>query len=390
MKVNTIKNLNLKKGDNVLLRLDLNVPTIFISGKEKITNAYRINEAIPTILKLQKKGVKLVIIAHKETGNLKAIFDYLKKKVKKIYFKEIIIKTLFANKFNLDLKKELENIKNGEIILLDNLRLVEGEKKNDINFVKTLSDGIDYYINDAFSASHRKHASIIGIPQFLGKKKSAIGPNFENEIEKLQIGLKPVKPVLLILGGAKFETKLALLEKYIDIADKIFVGGALAHTFWKMRGYNIGKSLIDNDAGLSAKVIDAYKKSKIILPIDVITNRRKNITSDSVVSDERITDFGIATLEALTNLVKKCKTIIWNGPLGYYEGGFDWGTKELLKMLGKTKGKKVILGGGDTVAVAEKVIKVDKTLKFNHISTGGGAMIDYLSNGTLPGLEVLK
>jgi phosphoglycerate kinase len=371
---NTIKNLKIKKGDRVLLRLDLNVP---INKKGEIVNDFRIKTSIPTVLKLQKLKAKTIIIAHKESGSLLPVYEYLKKKIKKVHFNE-----------------RYKNIEDGEVLLLENLRLNEGEKKNDISFAKYLSSFADFYINDAFSASHRTHASIVGVPQLLGKDRCAIGPNFEDEIKKLEVALKGEHPLFLIIGGAKFETKLGLLEKYINIADKIFVGGALAHTFWQMQNINIGKSLIDNEVKLSKKIIEAYKKGKIILPLDVTLQNKKMIEVKDLKnvksSDFRVTDFGKNTLEGILDIAQKSKTIIWNGPLGYYEGGFDWGTKELMKGLGKMKTKKIILGGGDTVAVAENVLKKNKTLKFTHVSTGGGAMIDFLSNGNLPGLKVLS
>jgi phosphoglycerate kinase len=207
------------------------------------------------------------------------------------------------------------------------------------------------------------------------------------EVNSLQAGLKGPKPMLLIVGGAKFDTKLKMIDKFLPIADHIFVGGALAHNFWKNEGLEIGKSLFDDEVKLSKNILTS---EKIFLPSDVILENKKQKSNKEIDEKDRVVDFGKNTLQEILKIARECNTIIWNGPLGYYEGGFDWGTKNLLISLGMLKNKTIILGGGDTVAVAEKVLKKNRNLKFTHISTGGGAMIDFLSVGTLPGLDILK
>ncbi len=389
--IQEIVDLNLKSGDRVLLRLDYNVPTVLDENSEKIVNTFRIDQSLKTIELLSAQGCKTIIIAHKEEGEFEVIYNYLKTKVPSLKFEN--------RKYDeLEMNHDFE-LEDGETVLLQNVRSHVGEKKNDVDFSKKLSSFGDYYINEAFSASHRKHASIVGVPSILGAQKSALGPNFISEISNLEKALAPKRPMLLILGGSKFDTKLPLLEKFLTIADKIFVGGALAHNFWKSEAYkyDLGQSLIDSEVVLSTEVL---KSEKILLPTDIINSKNESLNPEDVSGEEKIFDFGSKTLQKIMEEVAKANTVVWNGPLGYYEGGYDWGTRELILDLHKTTiqnpDKIVILGGGDTVTELDKIKDEKKIVdpsfefSFTHVSTGGGAMIDFLSTGTLPGIEVLK
>jgi phosphoglycerate kinase len=371
-----------KKNQKVLLRLDFNVPTD-VSGK--ILETFRIDESIPTIIDLQKKGAKVIIIAHKESGSLEEVGIYLKSKLSKNTFE--FVNEIIGEKALI----KTENVEAGHVLLLENLRLEKGEKENSREFAQLLADYADIYINDAFSASHRKHASIVGVPTIMKmqNKKVFLGPLFKRELKELAKALKPKKPFLFILGGAKFDTKLKLLNNYLAIAQNIFVGGALAHPFFVHLGYDIGQSFIDSEVQLTKNVLEA---KNIILPTDVITDLGRVCLPGKLMPREAIADFGPETLKKIVDLASKSKTIVWNGPMGMYEKGFDKGTRELLIALGSMKNKTIILGGGDTVAVANKLLKSKKysNLKFTHISTGGGAMIDYLSHGTLPGIDAVR
>jgi phosphoglycerate kinase len=372
-----------KKGEVVLLRLDFNVP---INEQGKIIETFRIDESIPTIEQLQKKGAKVVVLAHRESGSLEPVAKYLKKKIKMFSFIKEVVGT--------EVKNRMEKIQRGEVLLVENLRLDDREKKNDIGMANFFATLADVYVNDAFSASHRTHTSIVALPQVMKKmkKKVFLGTLFKRELAKLEKALKPKHPFLFLLGGAKFDTKLALLAKYQKVADNIFVGGALAHSFFDSWGYEIGTSLLDKETKLTTQIADA---ENILLPVDVVVKNEVDQVStklsDAVAPYERIVDFGPNTLTIIQELAKNAKTIVWNGPMGWYEKGFDKGTKELLITLGRLKGKVVILGGGDTVTVANKLLKNKKysNLKFTHISTGGGAMIDYLATGTLPGIKAI-
>jgi phosphoglycerate kinase len=274
-------------------------------------------------------------------------------------------------------------MKKGDIVLLENLRRETGEKKNSPSFARALSRYGEIYVNEAFSVSHREHASIIGITKYL---PGYAGLQFMLEVENLSKAFNPAHPFLFILGGAKFDTKIPLIKKYLRSADNIFIGGAIANDFFRAKGYEIGTSLV----GASNFQVPLLLKAKnLILPIDVeATKNSKNrfANPSDVLPDECIVDVGPKTIEVLKDLVNKAGFILWNGPLGKYESGFGGATEEVLKIISKSKAKSVI-GGGDTTALISK-LKIEDKLGF--VSTGGGATLDFLSKGTLPGIRVLK
>ncbi len=383
-----INDLNIQAGNTVLLRLDLNVPT---NENGEITNFFRINESLPTILGLQKKDAKIVIVAHKEEGSLEKVAEYLETKIEN--FK-------FIQNFQEINPEKIFSSKNKTVFLLENIRLDKREKNKDEKdrdeLGKELASLADFYINEAFSASHRNHASIISIPKFFPENKKCLGPKFLNEIEKLSLALSPKHPMLLLIGGAKFDTKLPMIEKFLNIANKIFVGGALAHSFWQKKNFELGKSLVDNEVTLSPKVLEEEVAGKIFLPDDVMTETKEIKKPESLENQDKIVDFGEKTLEKILGIAKNSQTIVWNGPVDFYEKGFDWGTKELIENFSKMENKTIILGGGDTVTEIEKVREEKRRAEpnfdfhFTHVSTGGGAMIDFLSNGTLPGIKAMK
>lgn len=351
-----LKDIKELDGVRVLVRLDLNVP---VTGGV-VADDFRIRKIIPTIKYLQDKKAKIILMSHIGDGeareSLSPVVDCLKK---------LGVNCVFVK----DYRKVLEN--KDQIILLENLREHEGEMKNDKAFAKELASLGDIYINEAFAVSHRKHASVSAITEFI---PSYAGFLFEEEIKHLSTAFTPDHPFLFILGGAKFETKLPLIEKFINIADKVFVGGALANNFFKEQGRLVGKSLVSpQDFNLSR----FFNNPKLILPID------------EVWKDDAILDVGPETVSRLEEEVKKAKYILWNGPLGLYEQGFKEPTLALAKMIASAtkNGAKSILGGGDTLAVIAELGIEDK---FTFVSTGGGAMLEFLAKGTLPGIEALK
>jgi phosphoglycerate kinase len=318
----SIKNINVK-GKRVLVRVDFNVPI----KNGKVEDDFRIKKTLPTINLLKKKGAKIILISHFTDGrarSLRPIAKYLKIK--------------FAPDLNPG------EIKNGEIVLLENIRNYSGEEKNDPKFAKKLAAMGDIYVNDAFSVSHRPHASIIGITKYL---PSYMGLLFEEEFKNLSAAFKPKHPFLLILGGIKFETKLGVVNKFLRVADKIFIGGALV---------------------VRALQMPVARNPKIIFPI----------------GDPAALDANAETLEILKKIIKKSKFILWNGPLGNYEKGFTKGTLELAKIIAKS-GAVSIIGGGDTIAAIKKI----GLNHFSFVSTAGGAMLEFLAHGTLPGVEAL-
>ena len=371
----SIKDLKNLSGKKVILRADFNVPI----KDGKILDDFRIQKVIPTILFLHKAGAKVIIISHLgEEGkeSLLPVAVKLKKYIKEV---EFIPTPIFSD----ETEKKVNGMKKGEIVLLENLRRETGEKKNSPSFARALSRYGEIYVNDAFSVSHREHASVVGITKYL---PGYAGLQFVREVENLSKVFNPKHPFLFILGGAKFETKIPLIKKFLRAADHIFIGGAIANDFFKVKGYEVGTSLVENG---NFQIPLLLKAKNLILPTDVeVTKGSKNrfTKPGEVMPDENIVDAGPQTIAVLKDLVNKAEFILWNGPLGKYENGFGGSTEELLKIISKSKAFSVI-GGGDTVAIISKLQIEDK---IGFVSTGGGATLDFLSKGTLPGIRVLK
>ena len=366
------------KGKYVLLRLDLNVPV----DNNQVVNAYRIDRAIPTIDFLREKEAKIIIIAHTESESnmsLLPVAHYLNG-----FFKVDFCQTYF-NAIAIDMIAKLED---RGILLFENLRMNAEEKENNADFAKKLSQMAEIYIDDAFGAMHRKHASIVGVPEFIPHYGGLL---LKQEIESLSKVFNPNKPFLFILAGAKFDTKLPLIKKYLDRADHVFVAGALSNNIFKEKGFEVGTSLVtDGDFGIK----EMLDNPKFLYPVDLSVQKPDGTVEfkdpSEVKSDEYIADVGPKTIEKLTELILQSKTVVWNGPLGNYEKGFKDKTEELARVIMKAteEGKiESIIGGGDTLAS----INVDEFEHgFSFVSTGGGAMLDYLVNETLPGIEALE
>lgn len=351
--VKQIKNL---KGKTVLLRVDFNVPI----KNGKVEDDFRIRASLPTINFLLKKEAKIILITHLGKDGVANLTP--------------VIKSFFA----------ISKIAKDKVTFFDNVRKFPGEAKNDQVFAKKLGAMGDIYVNDAFSVCHREHASVVSIPKYL---PSYAGLELEEEVKNLSHSFNKIKhPFLFILGGAKFSTKMPLIKKYLKLVDHIFIGGALADDFLKVEGYEIGKSLVDDTNYDIKKII---KDKKLILPSDVIVHSgNKLITKkiNQIGRNEIIFDIGEESVKNLASLIKKSKLILWNGPLGKYEDGGAGATKKILKLVANSKAESII-GGGDTVTLISKM-KMQK--KFSFVSTGGGATLDFLANGTLPGIKALR
>jgi len=361
------------RGKYVLLRSSLNVPI----EDGKVVNQFRIIRAVPTIKHLLDQGARVILIGHigrdpKET--LKPVADVLSEMFPLTWAG--LLKGDVVDRMRLELK-------DGEILMLENLRSDEREKNNDPTFASELAVMADVYVDDAFDAAHRAHASMVGIPSLL---PSYVGINFCLEYEELKRTLKPEHPSLFILGGAKFETKIPLVEKFLNSYDHIFIGGALANDFFKAKGFEVGQSLV-SDIDLSMS--DLLTNEKIIIPVDIVVDGpqgRRTVAPNEVSIDETILDVGSETIKLLSLYTRGAKTILWNGPLGNYEAGFDKGTIELAKLVAESNGYSVV-GGGDTVAAIESL---GLSGEFGFMSTGGGAMLEFLEHGTLVAIEALK
>lgn len=370
----------IKKGSVVIMRADFNVD--FVGNK--IADTFRIDQTLPTISYLVKKGAKVLILAHLgDDGkqSLKPVHTHLSK----ILGKEI--KTEFINNFDFNvLAKKITEQKPGTVTLLENVRKLEGEKLNDKNLAKNFASLADIYVNDAFSVSHRAHMSLVGLPKYL---PSFIGMSFENELANLGLCLKPKQPMLFLLGGLKFGTKLPVLKKFSKIANKYFVGGALANNYILAEGYNVGKSVIDKDFKISPKMLN---DQNLIPIVDVVVSRAgKQIICalNDIKKTDIISDIGPATIDLLKIYIDEAKTILWNGPMGWYEKGFTKSSVEILKLLAdrvKSKKSNVIIGGGDTALLVHKM-KMGNAFTF--VSTAGGATLDFLAHGTLPGIQAI-
>jgi phosphoglycerate kinase len=368
-KITDEKNL---KGKRVLLRLDLNVPVV----GEEVRDDFRIKRSLPTLQFLREAGAKVIIISHLEselTNSLSRIATYIGR--------FIPVKALVTNYDDAPLI--IANMQDGDVIMLENLRINPGEKANDPVFAGRLAHLADVYVNDAFAVSHREHASIVSIPKLI---PSYVGPLLNLEIEALSKAFNPPHPFLFVLGGAKFDTKLPLIEKFISIADYVFVGGALANDIYKEKGFEVGTSLVAK-ARINLKHIEM--SPRLIIPSDVIVTApgSKDVKGpDQVSPDEKIMDAGPRSIGELSDLLNDVKFVLWNGPLGDYEKGFSEGTEGLAQAIVDSKATSII-GGGDTIAVVAKMGLLDK---FTFASTGGGAMVEFLAKGTLPGIEALK
>lgn len=359
------------KDKRVLVRLDLNLP---VNGEE-ISDLSRLKAVIPFVEKLCFSGAKVIIISH---------FGEKGESIKKVA--DILIKHLpFAHFFpslNIDeIKQELNHLKSGEIIMLENIRLFSGETDNLPSLGRSLAELGDVFINDAFSVAHRSHASVVGIPKYI---LSYFGPTFEKELVHLSKILTPKKPALLILGGSKISTKINLIKRYLDQGIKVFVGGALAHNIFKQRGYEIGESLYDKDITMPANL---YNHPDLIVPTDVVLENGEKIKLEKVPKTGKIMDCGEKTLnEILSKLITESNTIIMNGPLGLYEKGYMHGTERTLSFMAQKPRETTYIGGGDTVSAASSINALQN---IGYVSLGGGAMLDYLANGTLPGIDAV-
>jgi phosphoglycerate kinase len=354
------------KGVKVLMRVDFNVPV----QNGKVVDDFRIKKIMPTLKYLQDAGARIILMSHmemaassktKEKPSLRPVVEYLKGKGVICDFVENYRNAL----------GEIEKLGEGQVILLENLRMNPGETKNDKDFAKELASLADIYVNEAFAVSHREHASVAAITEFI---PSYAGLLFEQEVKHLSSAFNPDHPFLFVLSGAKFETKLPLIEKFMGIADKVFVGGALANNFFKEMGRDIGDSLVSPE---NFKLDRFFNSPKLLLPID------------SIKKDNAIQDAGPETVKMLEKEVMSAKYILWNGPLGAYETGYKEPTLELARTIAKAteNGAKSILGGGDTLATIAELGTEDK---YTFVSTGGGAMLEFLAQGTLPGVEALE
>ncbi|MCX6715747.1 MAG: phosphoglycerate kinase [Candidatus Taylorbacteria bacterium] len=371
----TLRDIENLQGVRVLLRAAFDVPV----RNGMVVDEFRIKAALPTIEYLRSRGAKVILASHIEVlEGEKATLEPVAVVLNKLGVPVTFVKD-YKRAFDI-----IENqMKGGECILLENLRVWDGEKKNDKKFARELASLADIYVNDAFSVCHREHASIVGVPAFI---PGYAGLQTEKEVENLSKAFNPTHPFLFILGGAKFETKMPLVNKFLGTADTIFVGGALANDFFKAKGYETGQSLLSKgDFDLRPLLSD----QKVLIPVDIIDQNRKNMKPDQLSNAGKILDIGPESIKIVGEKINGSKFILWNGPMGLYEEGFKQATLDLARMIGEatSRGVTTIVGGGDTIAA---IAELGMEEKFTFISTAGGAMLEFLTKGTLPGIETLK
>lgn len=396
----TIKDLGDLNGKVVMLRADLNVP---MDENFNVTNTARIDRTVPTIKTLMEKGAKVVVISHfgrpEGKGDMKNSLSHIVKDLEKALGKHVVfVDDCIGSK----VENAVKNMKNDEVLLLENLRFYNEEKKGDENFAKELVKPADIYVSDAFSTAHRAHASMVAAAKLL---PSAMGLLMEEEVNALSTGLNnPVRPLIAIVGGSKVSTKLDLLNNLVKKVNKLVISGGMAHTFMKANGIdtiNENNSLVQMDMLDTAKEIMATAKSnncEIILPTDVVVSKEfKPMAEHKTVDLEHIPaegwsllDVGEKTIAAINGKLDECKTLVWNGPLGVFEmKPFDNATNKVAQHAAELtqEGKLMsVAGGGDTVSALDNAGVADK---FTYISTAGGAFLEWMEGKELPGVAVL-
>ncbi len=373
----TVSQLPKLTGARVLVRVDYNVPFV----GTKIRDTRRIDASFDTIRAVIKKGGTPVLVAHlaDATASLRPVATYLSK----------TFKTVFVTHDLTDARiiEILQEVPRGTVVLLENIRRYEGETANVASFAKALARLAQMYVNDAFSVSHRAHASVVGVPRYL---ESYAGLQLVREVKALTSAVQNTKhPFVCILGGAKFATKIPLLKRFVETADKLVITGAILNNFYQVAGFEVGNSVVEE--GYDTPIKKLLKNEKVLLPVDLVVVRGTKkvvVTPLEVAPADVIVDIGPQSIDLINREVAKAKLVVWNGPTGWYEKRFDKGTIAVADAILASRTKAVI-GGGDTGAVVEKRLIGKETARV-FVSTGGGATLDFLSVGTLPGIKALK
>jgi phosphoglycerate kinase len=381
------------RGKTVFVRVDFNVP---LDDKGEIRNDTRIRASLPTIQYLLDKGAKLILASH--LGRPKGKPDPamslrpVARRLAELLGRDV---AMAPDVVGLEVDRLKAGLNPGGILLLENVRFHPGETKNDTELSKALAEGIDIFVNDAFGSSHRAHASVVGIADHI--PVVAAGYLMKKEVDNLRRAIAPEKPYVAILGGAKTEDKIPVIENLLNKADDILIGGAMAYTFFLAQGKEVGKSLVEPDITDVARGILAKAKEKgvnFLLPVDYVLAAsiesgrvEKIVDGFPFPADLMAVDIGPKTVSAYTAIIGRARTIFWNGPLGVFETpAFAEGTIAVARAVAASAAVTIV-GGGDSIAA---VAKAGVTDKITHISTGGGASLEFIANETLPGIEALE
>ena len=392
MNKKTVKDIDLK-GKKVFVRCDFNVP---MDENQNITDNTRIVAALPTIKYLLEQNCKIILASHlgRPKGEVKSEFSLkpVAKELSKLLGKEVIMANDVIGE---DATTKAANLKDGEIMLLENVRFHREETDNDPEFAKKLASMAEIFVNDAFGTAHRAHASTTGIADYI---PGVAGFLIEKELKFLGNAINnPERPFVAILGGAKVSDKIGVIDSLLDKVDTLMIGGGMAYTFFKAQGYNVGNSLCEVEkTGLALQAMEKAKAKgvKLLLPIDTKVGKEfkpdtesKTVVCTEIPDEWEGFDIGEKTIEMFKKELQNAKTVIWNGPLGLFEfEQFAIGTNEIAKTLAELDATTII-GGGDSAAAVTKAGLADK---MTHISTGGGASLEFLEGKKLPGIECLQ
>ena len=391
--MNTLDDIQVA-GKRVFLRVDYNVP---LDKQRQVKDDLRIQATLPSIKKIIGDGGKVILASHlgrpkgkvAEEFSLKPVGDYLAKLLGRPV-------RMASDCIDEAVRQQVSEMKDGDILLLENLRFHAEEEKDDEGFSRQLADLAEVYVNDAFAVSHRAHASVHGITRYV--KVCAAGYQLENEVKYFQKSMEePKRPLAMVIGGAKISSKIDLLQNLITKADYMIIGGAMANTFLKAQGKEIGKSLVEDDhIETAARLFEMANQRgvKIFLPVDAVVSASlespgevRQVPIDNVPPNTSIFDVGSRTIELFESVLKNCATIVWNGPLGAFENPpFQKGTFALAGFLGDLNALTVVGGGDSAAAVREAGVAG----KVSYVSTGGGAFLELLEGKTLPGIAALE
>ncbi len=392
MNKRTIKDIDVK-GKRVFVRVDFNVP---MDENQNITDDKRIRAAMPTIEYLVRQGARVILASHlgrpKDKPEDQYRMDPVAQRLADLLGQEV---TKVDDCIGPEAEEAVASLEDGEVLLLENVRFHPGEKKNDPDFAKSLADLAEIYVNDAFGAAHRAHASTTGIANYL---PAVAGFLLQKEIEVMGKALEaPERPFVAILGGAKVADKIGVISNLLEKVDTLIIGGGMAYTFFKAQGYEIGGSLLDAESLLLARELmeTAEKRGvKFLLPVDVVIAEafaadaaHEVVDADKMRADWLGLDIGPRTVELFSQEIKAAKTVVWNGPMGVFEmPAFAVGTKAIAQVMAESSAVTII-GGGDSAAAVEQAGLADK---MSHVSTGGGASLEFLEGKALPGVEALN